>query len=61
MKYLDKPGTVEEIAIHEFKNQGQPANQFEEFWAKVMIQKHIDNLLRKKLIHEVENGRWIRI
>jgi len=61
IKYFNESRTLADLALLEFSSQGQPANQFEEFWSKVMIQKHVDNLLRKKIITEVETGRWARI
>lgn len=58
--YLSEPRNLDELAFLEFTNQGKPENQFEEFWSKVMIQKHLDNLLRKQYIIGTEDGRWLR-
>lgn len=59
--FLHEPRSLDDLACLESEAEGKPENQFEEFWSKVMIQKHLDNLLGKKLISEIDNGRWLRI
>lgn len=61
MSYLAESRNLDELASLEFASQGMPSNQFEEFWSKIMIQKHLDNLLKKKSISEIEDGCWLRI
>lgn len=60
LQYLSSPHTVNDIAMQDFAYETVERNPYVEFWAKMMIMKHLHRLQRLGLVRKSEDKKYVR-
>lgn len=56
LEFLEHPRTMDEIANQDFVHVYPPRSQFQVFWNRMMIRKHLDRLIRNGSVTQSPTG-----
>ncbi|MDD3024284.1 MAG: MBL fold metallo-hydrolase [Syntrophomonadaceae bacterium] len=60
LKYLSEPRTIDDIAGQDFINDFKHKTPFALFWTKMMIDKHIQRLIKMGKIKQIDSLHYIK-
>lgn len=61
LKYLSEPRTIDDIAEQDFINDFKEKTPFANFWTKMMIDKHMQRLMKLGKIRQIESKYYQRV
>jgi len=60
LNYLTEPRTIDDIANQDFINEWELRTQHVLFWQKMMIVKHLDRLIKNRMVTKNEDNKYIK-